>query len=149
MPLLCNARCPATFGVTQRSSPGWWPNPAQPSVTGRPAESAHCSSISFIAGGLLMSTAPDPSYHDEYTEAGDRPAPAGTRFTSEPAHRGAGEERLLAPAAAVPAAPPRRGVIPPEPADQPVLPDRQLIVARQQERFGGFKFGSAFFGWMA
>jgi hypothetical protein len=36
-------------------------------------------------------------------------------------------------------------------ADQhptPVVPDRAAIVARQRERFGGIKFGSAFFGWL-
>ncbi len=30
----------------------------------------------------------------------------------------------------------------------PVVPDRATIVARQKERFGGIKFGSAFFGWL-
>jgi hypothetical protein len=30
----------------------------------------------------------------------------------------------------------------------PVLPDRAAIVARQKERFGGIKAGSAFFGWL-
>src|SRR4051812_9843058 len=30
----------------------------------------------------------------------------------------------------------------------PVVPDRAAIVARQKERFGGIKFGSAFFGWL-
>ena len=102
-----------------------------------------------------MSTAPDPSYHDDYTEAGDPPT-AGARFTADPADRVAGEERLLAPVAAVPAASPRHSVVQPQPVDepvladrQPVLVDRQQIVTRQQERFGGFKFGSAFFGWMA
>jgi len=29
-----------------------------------------------------------------------------------------------------------------------VVPDRATIVARQKERFGGIKFGSAFFGWL-
>ncbi len=29
-----------------------------------------------------------------------------------------------------------------------VLPDRQTVVARERERFGGMKFGSAFFGWL-
>src|ERR1700712_3476479 len=36
-------------------------------------------------------------------------------------------------------------------ADQhptPTVPDRATIVARQKERFGGMKFGSAFFGWL-
>jgi hypothetical protein len=36
-------------------------------------------------------------------------------------------------------------------ADQhpaPPVPDRATIVARQKERFGGIKFGSAFFGWL-
>jgi hypothetical protein len=36
-------------------------------------------------------------------------------------------------------------------ADQhttPVVPDRAAIMARQKERFGGIKFGSAFFGWL-
>jgi hypothetical protein len=28
------------------------------------------------------------------------------------------------------------------------LPDRQTVVAREHERFGGMKFGSAFFGWL-
>ena len=104
-----------------------------------------------------MSTDPDPRYDDEYTEAGDRPAVAGTRFSSEPADRDAGGERLLAPAAAVPAAAPRHSGVRAEPVDQPVLSDRQQpilvdqqqTVARQEERFGGFKVGSAFFGWMA
>jgi hypothetical protein len=30
----------------------------------------------------------------------------------------------------------------------PVAPDRAIVVARQQERFGGIKVGSAFFGWL-
>jgi hypothetical protein len=30
----------------------------------------------------------------------------------------------------------------------PVVPDQAAIVARQRERFGGIKFGSAFFGWL-
>ena len=30
----------------------------------------------------------------------------------------------------------------------PVIPDRATIVARQKERFGGIKVGSAFFGWL-
>lgn len=30
----------------------------------------------------------------------------------------------------------------------PVVPDRATIVARQRERFGGIKVGSAFFGWL-
>ena len=30
----------------------------------------------------------------------------------------------------------------------PVVPDRAAIMARQKERFGGIKFGSAFFGWL-
>jgi hypothetical protein len=30
----------------------------------------------------------------------------------------------------------------------PVAPDRATVVARQQERFGGIKAGSAFFGWL-
>jgi hypothetical protein len=30
----------------------------------------------------------------------------------------------------------------------PVVPDRATIVARQKERFGGIKVGSAFFGWL-
>ena len=37
------------------------------------------------------------------------------------------------------------------PVDQrstPVVPDRATIVARQKERFGGIKVGSAFFGWL-
>lgn len=29
-----------------------------------------------------------------------------------------------------------------------VLPDRQTVVARERARFGGMKFGSAFFGWL-
>ena len=29
-----------------------------------------------------------------------------------------------------------------------VLPDRETVVAREHERFGGMKFGSAFFGWL-
>ena len=29
-----------------------------------------------------------------------------------------------------------------------VVPDRAAIIARQKERFGGIKFGSAFFGWL-
>jgi hypothetical protein len=31
----------------------------------------------------------------------------------------------------------------------PVVPDRREVVARQREEFGGMKFGSAFFGWLA
>src|SRR5215210_2087112 len=31
----------------------------------------------------------------------------------------------------------------------PVLPDRREVVARQKEEFGGMKFGSAIFGWLA
>jgi hypothetical protein len=31
----------------------------------------------------------------------------------------------------------------------PVVPDRREVVARQKEEFGGMKFGSAFFGWLA
>ncbi len=31
----------------------------------------------------------------------------------------------------------------------PVTPDRREVVARQREEFGGMKFGSAFFGWLA
>ena len=31
----------------------------------------------------------------------------------------------------------------------PVVPDRREVVARQREQFGGMKFGSAFFGWLA
>jgi hypothetical protein len=34
------------------------------------------------------------------------------------------------------------------PADYP-SPDRRDVVARQKEEFGGMKFGSAFFGWLA
>jgi hypothetical protein len=107
----------------------------------------HCSSA---AGGFLMSTARDPSYHDEYFDAGDRPTPAGTRFQSDPSgFRSASEERLLAPTAAVPAAAPQYGIVQPYPASQPGPVDRQRVVARQHERFGGIKFGAAFFGWMA
>src|SRR6478752_5985633 len=35
-----------------------------------------------------------------------------------------------------------------EPRVIPVAPDRATVVARQQERFGGIKVGSAFFGWL-
>jgi hypothetical protein len=35
-----------------------------------------------------------------------------------------------------------------DPHPHPVLPDRSSIVARQRERFGGVKIGSAFFGWL-
>ena len=36
----------------------------------------------------------------------------------------------------------------PEQHPGPVVPDRANIVARQRERFGGIKVGSAFFGWL-
>lgn len=35
------------------------------------------------------------------------------------------------------------------PAADPALADRETAVARQKERFGGIKVGSAFFGWLA
>ncbi|MDP9890690.1 YrzE family protein [Pseudarthrobacter enclensis] len=35
-----------------------------------------------------------------------------------------------------------------EPAVDPALADRETAVARQKERFGGIKAGSAFFGWL-
>ena len=37
---------------------------------------------------------------------------------------------------------------PAEPAAEVIGPDRATIVARQQDRFGGIKIGSAFFGWL-
>ncbi|AUZ36267.1 hypothetical protein C3B78_18705 [Arthrobacter sp. PGP41] len=37
---------------------------------------------------------------------------------------------------------------PPAPAADPNLTDRQTAVAREKERFGGIKVGSAFFGWL-
>ena len=37
---------------------------------------------------------------------------------------------------------------PAEPAAEVIVPDRATIVARQKERFGGIKIGSAFFGWL-
>lgn len=35
-----------------------------------------------------------------------------------------------------------------QPVAVPAPPDRQTVVAREKERFGGMKFGSAFFGWL-
>lgn len=35
------------------------------------------------------------------------------------------------------------------PAAEPLATDRHAVVAREKERFGGMKVGSAFFGWLA
>ena len=36
----------------------------------------------------------------------------------------------------------------PRTADEPVLPNREALLAAERERFGGIKFGAAFFGWL-
>lgn len=33
-------------------------------------------------------------------------------------------------------------------AEQPVMPNREALLAAERERFGGIKFGAAFFGWL-
>ncbi len=33
-------------------------------------------------------------------------------------------------------------------ADEPVMPNREALLAAERERFGGIKFGAAFFGWL-
>ncbi len=80
---------------------------------------------------------------DDATRSYDRQPAADATPTSAydrvPADRnessGASAERDYAPAASAPAV-------------DPNLTDRQTAVAREKERFGGIKVGSAFFGWL-
>lgn len=80
---------------------------------------------------------------DDATRTYDQQPAADTTPTSTydrvPADRtgsaGASAERDYVPAA-------------PAPAVDPNLTDRQTAVAREKERFGGIKVGSAFFGWL-
>lgn len=53
--------------------------------------------------------------------------------------------RPAPPVAGPPPAPARR----PGPVSDPEDIDRRAVVAREKERFGGIKVGSAFFGWLA
>jgi hypothetical protein len=74
-------------------------------------------------GGSVFRAQPVPARHIDPPD-----------IDQQPDHGPAGSAAYLAPA---------------EPAAAEVIvPDRATIVARQKERFGGIKIGSAFFGWL-
>ena len=81
-----------------------------------------------------MEQAPARSRDRDYTDRDNPREPRAERHY-EPAPPAAEREYTPAPTAAAPVA-------------DPTLANRETAVARQKERFGGIKVGSAFFGWL-
>ncbi|WP_433122545.1 hypothetical protein ACQ7FX_14085 [Arthrobacter koreensis] len=77
----------------------------------------------------------------EPNDAAYRSEDAGAGTTRRAAHRD--REDTTAPAA-VPAG--HQDSV--RTAEEPVMPNREALLAAERERFGGIKFGAAFFGWL-
>ena len=75
----------------------------------------------------------DPN--DAAYRSGDAPAGSTRRAT----HRENGDVRAAAAAEHTGSA---------RTAEEPVMPNREALLAAERERFGGIKFGAAFFGWL-
>ena len=94
-----------------------------------------------------MSTPTAPINGDDRRRENDPPSEpdaTGTRGQPVPARDDDIPDTTTFPASQEPAANPAS----PEQHPAPVVPDRASTVARQRERFGGIKVGSAFFGWL-
>jgi len=81
-----------------------------------------------------MTTTPDPALHRHRADLGDTPTDA-TR--TAPAH--------TAPTDTAPTDTARTPTVPPTVAGS----DHRTVLATQRSKFGGIKWGSAFFGWLA